>query len=147
LHFHDIISQVMPGVGAQQIDDIATLLQTPGRLLVTKLLGLASNSDQRPILLCVYTGASKQLAGYNFDPVTKHDCQMVFGLHPAHTVYHISLTNNTESALEIRAEAGVLLLGSGILKMEFTDRLRQLRFTTGSMTTEREVEELEIWTM
>jgi hypothetical protein len=95
----------------------------------------------------VYTGASKQLAGYNFDPVTKQICQMVFGLYPAHTVYHASLTKDPESALEIRAESGILTLDSGTLKMEFTDGLRRLRFTTGSTSIDGTVEGLEIWTI
>jgi hypothetical protein len=147
LHFQDIQFQSTPGLGAQQTNEIATLLQPPGRLLVTKLSGPASNSDQLPTVLCVYTGTPRELAGYNFDPVTKQVYQMVFGLYPAQTVYCTSPTNVTANALTIRAESGFLSLDSSTLRMEFMNGLRQLSFRTGSTYVEGEVKRLEIWTM
>jgi hypothetical protein len=148
LHFKAIIFQFERGAATLQTNDIAALLQKPGRLLVTKLSGQLSNSDRLPTVLCVYTGVPRELAGYNFDPVTKRICQMVFGLYPAHTVYHASLTKDTEHELEIRAESDNLTLGLGALKMDFLNGMRRLRFTTGATTTmEGEVEGLEIWTM
>jgi hypothetical protein len=144
MHFKDMLYQSTPRVGAgtKSPEDVAQLLQEPGRLLTTKLRG-----DPPSTTLCVYTGASKAFAGYNFDRVANRDCQMIFGVSPTHTMYHAAETNDAKHALGIQAEAGNLSLGSGPLKLEFTNGLQRLIFTMGLTTTESDVEGLEVWTM
>jgi hypothetical protein len=72
---------------------------------------------------------------------------MVFALSPTHNMYHSSQTDDVEHALKVRAEAGNISLGSGSLKIEFLNGLRRLLFTTGSTTTEGDVDGLEMWTL
>jgi hypothetical protein len=128
-------------------EDVSTLLQAPGRLLVTQLSNWISDIDRLPTILCLFTGASKAFSGYNFDRVTNRDCQMVFALFPTYTMYHSSPTDDVEHALKVRGEIGDLYLESESLKKEFTQRLRSLRFIVRSMTAEGNVDGFEIWSM
>jgi hypothetical protein len=143
LHFQQVSLQQ---AWIERGEDVSTLLQVPGRLLLTKLSYWTSNADRLPTVLCVFTGPPRTHLGYNFDRSANRDCQMVFGISPAHVMYHSSETNNVERALDIRKEAENIHLCAGSLKMEFTNELRSLRFMTGSLTADCAVEGFEIWT-
>jgi hypothetical protein len=142
LHFNNIIYR--GETVAEHASQIASHLQTPGRLLIGRCLDGASAHD--PQIICAYTGFPDTYDGYLSSPVAPRSGSMVFSLAPTHEMY-AAQKQEIQFNIGVKADPNEVSQDAQAGIMEIPDGKCLLEVEIGSLSLERLIGAFELWTM
>ncbi|KAH4236902.1 hypothetical protein HBH69_094720 [Parastagonospora nodorum] len=142
LHFNNITYR--GEFVAEHASQIASHLQTPGRLLIGRCLDGASAHD--PQIICAYTGFPDMYDGYLSSTVAPRSGSMVFSLTPTHEMYAAE-KQEIQLNIGVKADPNEVSQDEQAGIMEIPDGKCLLEVEIGSLSLERLIGAFELWTM
>jgi len=142
LHFNNIVHRGESV--AEHASEIASHLQTPGRLLIGRCLEGAGAHD--PQIMYAYIGFLDMYDSYHPSPPTPRTGSMVFSLTPTHKMY-AAQKQEIHLNMEVKLDPNEVSQDTKSGIMEIPDGKNLLEVEIESMSLGRMIGAFELWMM